>query len=106
MIIDVVLVHGFTPANTSLGELSFRMSPDHPTVTSYEARVRSQGSSTILATQNLGKPTPDEDGICYVNIAALLNAQAAGNYEVTVAAISPSGTTDSSVSNAFTVPLS
>ena len=87
------------------GDVTFQISPDHfTTVTSYEARIRAEGSSTVIATQNLGKPTPSGGSIT-VNLATILNAQAAGNYTVSIATTNASGTTDSAISNAFTVPL-
>ena len=106
MIIDCYVVHGAAvPPPQVSGLLSFTASLDHATVTSYEARVRAQGSATVVATQALGKPTPDLDNRIHVNIAATLNALAAGNYTVAVAATSPGGTAESTETSEFSVPL-
>jgi hypothetical protein len=105
MIIDMVVIHGAVAHPTVLGNLRFRASPGHATVTNYTANVRAYGSSTIVATHNLFKPTPDEDNIIYVNIASTLNALPAGNYDVRVQATGPGGTDESTDSNFFTVPL-
>lgn len=92
------------PPPAPLGDLTFLKSPDHATAT-YDARVHPEGSATILLTIALGRPAPDVNGLITVNIAAQLTALGPGNYEVSVATTTAGGTTDSAVSNAFTVPL-
>jgi hypothetical protein len=44
-------------------------------------------------------------GVITVNIQVMLNALPPGNYDAIVAVTTPAGTTQSNVSNAFTVPL-
>lgn len=89
----------------ALGDLTFAASPDHATLTSYEARLYVEGTTTpVIDTLDLGLPTPSGGSIT-VNIATWLNSQLAGNYDVRVAAIGPLGTTESGASNSFTVPL-
>lgn len=88
-----------------LGDVSFTASPGHASVLSYEVRVR-DASDVLVATRNIGKPTPQAGNILVVNMAALLNGLAAGNYTVSVAAIGPGGTDDSSETSQFVVPLS
>lgn len=106
MIIDLCVIHAQAPPVVAVsGQLAFTASLDHATVTSYEARVRPEGSGTIVATQNLGKPAPDVDNRILVNIAATLAPLASGNYTVAVAAISPSGTTESLDTSAYSLPL-
>jgi hypothetical protein len=105
VIIDSYIVHGSSPVATALGSFTFGASPDHVIVTSYEVRIRPSGSSTIVATQNLGKPTPDEDFLILVNIAQTLNPLPTGNYTAAVAAIAPGGTTESSSTSEYFVPL-
>jgi len=96
-----------TPLLLPLGWVSWTPSPDHATVTSYEARVRAEGSGTVLASLNLGKPTPHPTtGQCYGDLTSILTPLAAGNYTTSIAAIAPGGTTDSAVSSAFSLPLS
>ena len=92
----------------ALGWVSWTPPDDHTTnVTSYEARVRAEGSSTVLDSVNLGKPIPHSTtGLCYANITGMLNGLAAGNYTTSIAAINSSGTTDSDVSDVFSLPLS
>lgn len=88
-----------------LGDVSFTVPSDHATITSYEARVRAQGSSTVIRTKDLGKPTPNASGVVTFNLRAILDALSAGNYTVSIAATNQSGTTDSSETSAFLVPL-
>lgn len=106
MIIDLCVIHAQAPPIAAVsGNLTFTASPDHATVTSYEVRVRAEGSVTIVATRNLGKPTPNVDNQIVVNIASTLTPLASGNYTVAVAAISPGGTTESSETSAYSLPL-
>lgn len=105
MIIDFVIVHTTSGAvPDTLGVVQFQVA-DHDNVDYYEARLRAQGSSTVLATLNIGKPDYNASRIAYYNLASWLNSQAAGNYSVSIAAVNTDGTTDSLVSNDFTVPL-
>jgi hypothetical protein len=88
----------------SVGDVTFVVSPD-PTVTDYIGKVYAQGTVTpVLASQEFGKP-PAPGGVCRVNIQGILAALPAGNYDVTITAVSPGGSTESAVSNVFTVPL-
>jgi len=106
VIIDSYVVHGAPTRVAVLGDLTFRMSPNHALVTNYTARIRAAGtSSPILSSVSLGVPQPDEDGIVTANLTSALNALGVGNYEVTVATTTAGGTTDSSASTPFSVPL-
>lgn len=106
MIIDACVIHGAPPPRAAQqGDLAFEASLDHATVTSYEARVRPEGSATIVATRNLFKPQPDEDNIILVNIASTLAPLASGNYTVAVAAIGPGGTAESAETTPYALPL-
>jgi hypothetical protein len=87
------------------GQVAFVAQADHATVTSYTARVRVLGNSTVVATQALGTPTPDANSVIIVNIAATFAGLAAGSYTVSILATSPGGSTDSAESSAFTLPL-
>jgi hypothetical protein len=92
------------PISTSKGDVSFLVSTD-PTVTSYAINVYAAGtSSPILVTVHLGLPHPI-GSVITVNIASTLNALPAGNYDVTIVATNPGGSSESAVSNTFTVPL-
>lgn len=94
------------PINTSAnGVLSFTASANHATLTNYTVRLRQMGSSTVVDTLNIGLPTPDQTNTCYVDIKSWLNGHATGNYDVSVAAVAPGGTTDSGISNDFAVPI-
>jgi hypothetical protein len=91
--------------SSPIGNLSF--TPSSGSVTYYEARVYAEGTTTpILATKYLGKPDAGANGLITVNVATMLNARPAGNYEVIVAAVGPGGTTESSHAGAYAVPLS
>lgn len=105
MIIDLCVIHGSSPVSTTQGDVTFIASPQHATVTSYEGRVRAAGSATVIATQNFGKPTPDEDFLITANMRPTLATLAAGNYTVTVAAIAPGGTTEATETSVFSIPL-
>lgn len=87
------------------GEVSFTISQQHAEVTNYAARLRVSGNSTVVATQNLGVPTPDSYGVIVANLQATYNQLSAGDYTVSIATTTPLGTTDSAESNAFTLPL-
>src|SRR5262249_59405916 len=60
-----------------------------PLVQSYTLTVYLAGSSTLFATANLGKPTPDPDGFMRVNFSALLTTplQVGVIYEGPVSAV-------------------
>jgi hypothetical protein len=87
-----------------LGDVSFVPSAGHASVTNYEARVRADGSGTVIATKALGVPTP-QSGRITVNLRALLDSLSPGNYTVSIAATSAGGTDDSDPTSAFIVPL-
>ena len=88
------------------GEVAFNASPDQAVITNYTARVRVSGSSTVVATQDLGVPTPDGNGVIIVNMAATFAGLATGNYTVSILATSAGGSTDSTESAPFALPLS
>lgn len=88
------------------GYIQFIPSSDHLVVTSYEVRIRVDGSSTVVLAVNVGKPTPHPTtNRCYVAIVTPLLGLPPGNYTASVAAIAPGGTTDSGNSSAFSLPL-
>ena len=89
----------------ALGELRFKASSGHATVTSYEARLYAVGGSTLLASLSLGKPTPDGSGYIVRNLRTWLDSQTSGNYDLKVAAIDGTGTSESSAVS-LTVPVS
>ncbi len=88
----------------STGEVSFPVSADHAAVTSYEIRAYLEGSPVLAGSTNIGKPTP-VGGVITVNISSFLATLEAGNYVLTVAAISPGGTSESDASAPFSLPL-
>src|SRR5690349_14483200 len=67
-IIDAQRVE-FTP---SADNNAFASDGTTPLVQSYTLTVYVAGSSTSFATANLGKPTPDTDGMMRVNFSTLL----------------------------------
>lgn len=93
------------PRASAQGDIAWNPSPDHATLTSYEIRLYGYGGGSLVATKNVGKPVI-VGGDCLVNLATWFGTQAAGNYELKVAAIAPGGTTESTISNAFSLPLS
>src|SRR5262249_8417362 len=90
----------FTP---SADNNAFAPDGTNPLVQSYTLTVYVAGSSTSFATANLGKPTPDTDGMMRVNFSTLLTTplQVGVIYESTVSAVGPGGSTESTRSNTF-----
>jgi regulation of enolase protein 1 (concanavalin A-like superfamily) len=70
----------------------FQASVDHASVTSYRVEVFAAGANpntaTPIATQDVGKPAPNASNDISVSIPSLFSALAAGNYQLTVAAVS------------------
>lgn len=101
------LVEIFTPwlgSGVAAGYVSFTKDANHATVTNYEARLRAVGSSTVLATQSLGVPAPNDYHAITADLSTLYSGRT-GNFTVSIARTTPSGTLDSTVSDAFTLPL-
>lgn len=89
---------------TKAGDVSFTLSPDDATATSYEVRVYPQGGGTLVASYNIGKP-PHVGRQVVINMKAFFNLITAGNYEVKVAVLAPGDSAESTVSNAFSIPI-
>lgn len=88
------------------GDVTFQTPADYSSVTEIEARVRLEGSSTVVATKRIGRPPGPNSGFATFSLAAILNSLSPGNYRVSVAMINASGTTDSPESDiAYVVPL-
>lgn len=90
--------------------VEFTPSPDNDTVVggvaivqNYSLNVYVSGSSTITATADLGKPTPDSDGLMRVPFVPLLTTplQVGVIYAARVSANGPGGSTASAASNTF-----
>jgi hypothetical protein len=89
-----------------LGEVRFTASVDHATVDSYEVRVREDGSETVAASEDIGKPTPSANNTITVDMTDLFDTLDPGNYTLSVAAIDGVEETDSDPTDAFSLPLS
>jgi hypothetical protein len=90
--------------SSTIGNLSW--TPSSGSVTYYEARVYAEGTTNpVLATKYLGKPEAAANGFITTTIRTTLNALSAGNYEVTIAAVGPGGTSESAHGSAYAVPL-
>jgi hypothetical protein len=87
------------------GDVAFVASPDHAVVTNYTARLRVSGNPTVIDTLSLGVPTPDGNNVIVASLTTLFAGHAAGSYTVSILTTSPGGSTDSTESNAFTLPL-
>lgn len=83
----------------------FLASAGHATVIDYTARLRVSGNSTVIASENVFKPTPDGNGLITVDLSALFAYRAAGEYTVSIVARDAGGSTDSDESSPFTLPL-
>jgi hypothetical protein len=89
-----------------LGEVRFTASVDHAEVDSYEVRVRADGSETVIASEDIGKPTPSANNTITVDMTTLFGTLDPGNYTTSVAAIDGLDEADSEPSDAFSLPLS
>lgn len=94
-----------TTIRGTTGQVAFNANPSHATLISYTARVRVSGNSTVVATQGLGKPTPDGNNVIIVDMSATFAGLAAGNYTVSILATDATGSTDSAESSPFSLPL-
>ena len=97
---------------TDARRVEFTPSPDNNTVdpptgqalvTNYRLDVYLAGGATVVSTANLGKPTPDVDGMMRLDFVALLSTALTPGvvYESVVNAVGPGGTTPSGRSNTF-----
>lgn len=81
--------------------VQFTASADHATnlVTRYQLNIYTAGANTStaspIATSDLGKPTPDAQMTIAVDRTTFINALSSGNYQATVAAVGPGGSTQS-----------
>jgi regulation of enolase protein 1 (concanavalin A-like superfamily) len=84
------------PAPTGV---TFQASADHATVTSYRVEVFAAGANTTTGTPvssiSVGKPAPNSSNDITVSISSFFTALGAGNYQLTVAAGSSTGSTRS-----------
>jgi len=98
-----------TPTST----VSFAASPDQAVtvggvavVTDYTVRVLAVGSSTVVFSRSIGKPTPDATNAITVPIgwtAAQIAALPSGTYILVTTVTGPGGTADSMPSDPFVV---
>lgn len=98
--------HAPSVLHVSVGELfalTFQASADHGSVSSYTARIRAFGGATVLATQALGKPTPDGGNMITVDLSSAMNGLGAGRYTVSILTTSGAVSTDSGVSGVVVV---
>lgn len=90
-----------------LGDLTFNASTDHASVVNYEVRLYTDGTTTLVDSYNIGKPTPNGSSQCTVHLYTWFNSHSAGNYLAKVAAIGSTGSpgSESSTGDSFTVPI-
>jgi Viral BACON domain/Putative binding domain, N-terminal len=101
----------FAQAVSDPNVAEFSPSTDHdavdasgsPLVTQYSLSFFTVGGTTALLTVDLGKPSPDPDGMIRVNFRSLLSSLPASGvtYEARVSSVGPGGVSDSLVSNQF-----
>lgn len=88
------------------GVVTFTVSADHPSTRSYEVRVRVNGSGTVVASENIGKPPVTPNSMIMVDMTTLFGTLDAGDYTTSVAAIDDAAVAyDSEESSAFSLPL-
>jgi len=94
------------------GRVEFQPSTDNnavvdgvAVVSGYTLNIYVAGSGTVTSTANLGKPTPESDGFMRVAYLSLLTTplQVGVTYEARVAANGPGGSSESAVSNTFSL---
>lgn len=101
---------------TDARRVEFTPSPDHNAidpatgvalVNSYTLDVFLAGSTAVVQTANLGKPSPDTDGMIRVDFVSLLPSPltAGAIYEAVVSAAGPGGTAAGPRSNTFSFSL-
>jgi hypothetical protein len=107
-----LLLAGTASAQTTIQptQAQFTASPDHsavvtgtttPIVTNYTIEVRA-GVNVVLAPVSIGKPTPDGANLITVPLPASVLALPKNTvYTAVVAAVGPSGSAASGVSNFF-----
>jgi hypothetical protein len=73
-------------------------------VSSYQMQIFNAGTTQLVQTVNLGKPSPQTDGKIRVDFVILLTSPLATgvHYAARVAAVGPGGSTASELSNTFT----
>lgn len=87
------------------GVLFFGASPDHATLTSYTIKIYTIGTtSPVMASRNIGVPTPDISNQIREDISSLISGLTAGPYTVTILATSAGGGTETTGVN-FQAPL-
>jgi hypothetical protein len=93
----------FTRAGSYTEGLWFFAPSDHAAILNYAARVRLSGNSAIVATQQLGKPTPDANGMIVADLGNTLAQLSPGLYTVSVVITRANGNADSAPSSPFRV---
>lgn len=90
-----------------LGDLTFTASTEHSSVVNYQANLYTDGTTTLVDSLNLGKPTPDGSNLITVHLYSWLNGHTAGNYLLKVTAIGSTGSpgSESSTGDSFVVPI-
>lgn len=90
-----------------LGDLTFTASTDQASVVSYEVRLYTDGTTSLIDSLNIGKPTPDGANLITVHLYTWFNSHAAANYQAKVASIGSTGSpgNESSTGDSFTVPI-
>ncbi|MGH9372543.1 MAG: BACON domain-containing protein, partial [Vicinamibacterales bacterium] len=92
------------------GRVEFTPSADHdavsggvPLVTSYQMQIFPAGSTQMVQSVDLGKPSPQTDGFIRLGFVSRLSAPLATGqqYEARVAAVGPGGVGASALSNQF-----
>ena len=101
----------FAQAIVDARRIEFTPSADHNAidpdgtilVTSYSLQVVLAGTTTVVQTVNLGKPTPETDGMIRLDFVALLPAALVPGvgYEALLTALGPGGSSAASRSNGF-----
>jgi len=94
--IDSLSVRVASPPSSSPSGVAFQASTDNATlVTSYVLDVFAANvdptTAPVVASINLGKPTPDASGEITVTIPDFFSALPAGSYQLTISAIGSGG---------------
>ena len=80
--------------------LLFTASVDHSSLSSYEVDIKRASDSTVVSFFDIGKPTPNTDGVVTYNIQPRIMSLSFGTYFVVVRAVAGAlKSADSNVSN-------
>ncbi len=86
------------------GSIYFEASTDHASVIYYSAQLRLEYTTAVIDSFNLGVPTP-VSGVIIVDLTSWLATHAPGRYTLSILTVTATGSSDSTMTSGFTLPL-